>query len=511
MTDWSDFINCPRGLLIAPAGHGKTTAIADCLLQCPENSCQLVLTHTNAGLASLRTKFCDKNVPGNRYQLETITGFAQRYVLNYLGPKALPEEDDPNYFDIAIDKCRQVVESSAVQKIIQTCYDGVFVDEYQDCTVDQHAMIMELARNLPLHLLGDPMQAIFSFESTPLVDFAKDLPLFKIFRSLPYPWRWDSGNPALGQEILRIRTDLEKERPVRLMDNYMARLRVLDRFPDDESKYRYIGNYLLNHDCNSLLILCPSYKETDWHGHTRLRGDLNDRIRLKQRIDYNNTLTVVDAIDSAEYYNCAKGIDRFVNACREGKMMKRVTSLYDVLENLHLGKTELNKWINREDNSFKHRQGENAPLSSELISLFEAFETDKSLASLKKVIDRIVSLPGIKVYHQTVCDTISKAFDTAITDRISMFEAMKQVKDRIRHQGRKIEGRCIGTTLLTKGLEFDTVIILDAHRFEDAKNFYVAISRACKELIIITDKTTLEFKDKPAQTQHEHVYQPTLF
>ena len=31
--DWTSFLNCERGLLIAPAGHGKTTAIADCLLQ----------------------------------------------------------------------------------------------------------------------------------------------------------------------------------------------------------------------------------------------------------------------------------------------------------------------------------------------------------------------------------------------------------------------------------------------------------------------------------------------
>lgn len=36
MIDWREFIKCKRGLLIAPAGHGKTTAIADCLLQCPE-------------------------------------------------------------------------------------------------------------------------------------------------------------------------------------------------------------------------------------------------------------------------------------------------------------------------------------------------------------------------------------------------------------------------------------------------------------------------------------------
>lgn len=75
-----------------------------------------------------------------------------------------------------------------------------------------------------------------------------------------------------------------------------------------------------------------------------------------------------------------------------------------------------------------------------------------------------------------------------------MLAAMKTIKSRIRHQGRKIDRKCIGTTLLTKGLEFDTVIIWNAHKFEDAKNFYVAISRACKEIILLTNKNEIEFK-----------------
>ena len=77
---------------------------------------------------------------------------------------------------------------------------------------------------------------------------------------------------------------------------------------------------------------------------------------------------------------------------------------------------------------------------------------------------------------------------------LSVFDAMKIYKSRIRHQGRIFNGRCIGTTLLTKGLEFDTVIVMDAHKFSDAKNFYVAISRACKRLVLITDSTIVSFK-----------------
>ena len=74
-----------------------------------------------------------------------------------------------------------------------------------------------------------------------------------------------------------------------------------------------------------------------------------------------------------------------------------------------------------------------------------------------------------------------------------MFEAMKMLQNTVRHQGSSIDGKCFGTTLLTKGLEFDTVVVYDANKFEDAKNFYVAISRACKKLIIITESLSLNF------------------
>ena len=77
---------------------------------------------------------------------------------------------------------------------------------------------------------------------------------------------------------------------------------------------------------------------------------------------------------------------------------------------------------------------------------------------------------------------------------MSVYDAMYETRNAIRRGGRKIQGRCIGTTLRTKGLEFDTVIVLDAHRFEDAKSFYVAISRAYKHLVIISKKSVLQFE-----------------
>ena len=84
-----------------------------------------------------------------------------------------------------------------------------------------------------------------------------------------------------------------------------------------------------------------------------------------------------------------------------------------------------------------------------------------------------------------------KALEQAILCNTSVSDAMIDQRNRIRRSGRKVKGKCLGTTLLTKGLEFDTVAILDAHNFDCPKHLYVAITRACKKLVIFTENTTL--------------------
>lgn len=493
MTDWKSFISCNRGLLIAPAGHGKTTAIADCLLQCPDNECQLVLTHTHAGIASLRSKFRKKNISSKKYQLETITGFAQRYVLSILGSSVLPDEEDKEYFGMAVEKCRSLLESKIIQSIIKISYDGVFVDEYQDCTIDQHHMVLGIARNLPLHLFGDPLQGIFSFENKPLVDIENDLRMFKRFDLLDYPWRWHETNPELGQYIFNIRKQLEAGRSIYLNSSSVKGVSIVLCTSDENEKYKHLKTIISNLKSSNILILFPSYKSYK-NNKVYQRGLTYDRIKLKQRIDFANKFSIIDAIDSREYYKCASAIDAYIEQCQKSNRSKKVARLYDLLSYLHLNISEIKNWIDRDHNRFVQRTKKNVSLSMQLIDCFLLFVSDVNLANLRKLINLIVRLPKIKYYHRELYQTIDHCFELADINNICMKEAMRLYKARLRHQGRKIDGCGIGTTLLTKGLEFDTVILWDTHRFEDAKNFYVAISRACKQLIIMTEKDTLDFK-----------------
>jgi hypothetical protein len=58
---YKDFVSSPKSLLIAPAGYGKTHTIAECLKYTVGH--QLILTHTHAGVASIKEKVKKQTLP----------------------------------------------------------------------------------------------------------------------------------------------------------------------------------------------------------------------------------------------------------------------------------------------------------------------------------------------------------------------------------------------------------------------------------------------------------------
>lgn len=67
----------------------------------------------------------------------------------------------------------------------------------------------------------------------------------------------------------------------------------------------------------------------------------------------------------------------------------------------------------------------------------------------------------------------------------SLADAIWEVQNRIRHAGRTIGKRSIGSTLLVKGLEFEHAVVVHADNMTK-KDWYVALTRATTTLTILS-------------------------
>lgn len=489
------FLSKSKSLLISPAGYGKTYTIVECVKKAPDKS--LVLTHTHAGIAAIKKKLLSADVSKDKYQVETITSYAQKYVKSFYTGE-IPPINKANYWQFVLGKAEQIFKISHIKKIIKASYKNIFIDEYQDCTISQHKMILALADILPTHILGDPLQGIMDFDEK-LVDFSIDLNDFEVVPELETPHRWyqTGNNRQLGDFIKEVRAKLMSNEPQcihldEISEDVATFVKTNDELYDKAfitNPQNYYKRCLIklinnpNHNplFNSLLILVPEY-----HMRDRQRGNITDRIRLKNQIDFNHQLELLEAIDNKDFYNLAKDIDTLISSIHNARLpVKKIKE--KVFVKL-FNKTDINVWLN--DNTVKNKRKPEEKQKSDklkdLLSNFIDIPTPKALYFLLKFLK-----DNLKLKNQRYSLLKSILDCLYIENPESVYKAMINQRNRIRRLGRKVEGKCLGTTPLTKGLEFDTVAILDAHNFTSPKDLYVALTRASKKLIIFSKNSIL--------------------
>ena len=484
----TDFINHPHALMIAPAGHGKTHAIAQCVKESQSSGRFLILTHTHAGIASLKEKFTQMQVPTQKYHVETICGFVQRYVLGLEGNHDLPPEGDKLYFSKILERGVKLFNIQSVLHIVKLTYAGLYVDEYQDCTKDQHWIISAIAKILPTHLFGDPLQGIFDFSHSP-VDFEKDLVDWERFDMLKHPYRWDKSNPQLGESIKQIREHLLRKETFQLPINDSG-ISVVPIVPiKTYGQLPELVKAIRNEHTDSLLVIEPESFDNGGVPY----GNINARARNLSYFDFSHQFQLLEAIDENLYYHLAKSTDELLKKVNNTKLRLSIeTCLYGWLSECKFKKGDIDKWVTKQHVISK--RGTDQVKSNELKSLYADFKERKDENSLFAI---------LQFFHNNKCrstrpevfSTLYHCFQRSGTCEKTFVERMQLNRNVIRRAGRKIYGKCYGTTLLTKGLEFDVVIINNAHLIKDAKNFYVAISRACKKLIVLTASNTFSFED----------------
>lgn len=466
-----NFISKPKSLLIAPAGYGKTHTIVECLKYTKET--QLILTHTHAGVASLKEKVKESGITNSKLNIETIASFAQKYVESFYCGDDIPEQDNnKEYFPFIIKKAISLVKISPIKDIVRSSYAGLFVDEYQDCTINQHQFIMALSDILPLHILGDPLQGIFDFNNERVIDFESDLKNFDNSRfELSEPWRWKNTNSQLGTCLKEIREKLKNKENIDLT----CYKTIIDIFKITENDI-YSSRNTYNQELLNLL---------DTEDNLLLIHPDSQNFNARKNIvkNFKNRLHLVEAMDNKDFYYFSKEFDN----CDSKTIYKKTHNvIYEIFN-----KTELNKWFN--DECLKKKQKQNdKKIQAPIRDYFGKLEKKVSFALISKALRQIKEMPSLKCYRRELFFDLCKALEHAQHQKISVYNAMKNIRNTKRSMGRKIKGKCIGTTLLIKGLEFDTVAILDAHKFKCPKNLYVALTRASKRLIIFTNTMALD-------------------
>ncbi|MGB4627040.1 MAG: UvrD-helicase domain-containing protein [Erysipelotrichaceae bacterium] len=490
--NYKDFISKRKNLLIAPAGYGKTYSIAKCIENAPDDQTQLILTHTHAGSASLKAKIKELGVNSSKFNIETITGYAQKYVISFYNSKNIPPQDDKKYFSIILEKAIELFKLDSVKRIIKCSYGGLFVDEYQDCSKKQHEMIMLMAEILPTHIFGDEMQGIFDFNEE-VVNFNNDLKDFEITK-LEIPWRWkkSGNNKVLGESIKKIRDILESDDKKLDISVYpgisFVKIKEQDIYNNNsyyrQQLYRLINNKDNLPELENLLILVPD---------NYTNSNLNSRIRLKSSIDFFNQLTLLEAIDEESHYKICKDIDCIIENSNKNEDKQKIKTLKENVLMELFNKTEIKKWIKETDELVKRKEP-NIYKYLQLQDYVNDYINDTTLQKMFVIINFFANEIKAKSKRTVLLQSVLRAINYAIEENITSYESMVHQKNKLRRVGRNLHKKGLGTTLLTKGLEFDTVVILNAHLFKSYKHFYVAISRACKKLIVFSEKPVLSFK-----------------
>lgn len=460
-----------RAVVVAPAGCGKTETIACAVMLNQDTLPQLILTHTNAGVRVLRSRLRKLKVPGRLYRIDTIAGWARDYVTSYPGTAGIRRDslDWSSIYRAAGDLIRLVV----IRKVLVSSYSGVYVDEYQDCTKEQHALVMGLGDVLPCRVLGDPLQGIFDIDKdTRLVDWEKEVfPAFDRLPDLTTPYRWKDRNEELGRWLLGVRDSLREGRQVNLEGCPGVDWREHDA-SDKKSALQTRQKACfetLRRDGGTVGILqVPRPRQ---YLASRLKGYYS----CVERADYPELRSYSEKIDEAEGCGRILMLLEFAYECAAGLKGELKT----VRTSLEKGRLPVFDKVPSRFRSIVAPMADPSPHG--LLTVFEG---------LAAICDR--------VYRKDLLYRMRQALqEWAHGNAESLSEAVVTVRERARHSGIVLPRRVLGSTFLVKGLEFDHAVLLNGDELT-VNDLYVAMTRASFSLTVLSKTPVL--RPRPRRT-----------
>lgn len=447
-------------LVEAAAGCGKTEAVVQAVKH--TNGKQLVLTHTHAGVAALRSRFRKHKIPESKYRVITIASWLLRYALAYPSMSGFTNPNPTKgEWENLYPAILTLFERPFIKNVLQNSYTGIFVDEYQDCTLIQDAVIKKLCAFLPVRVLGDPLQGIFGFGNDPKINWQTNVKAFFMqLPSLVEPYRWtkEGNNRELGNQLMNIRASLIAGEEISL---------------SEYSQIQWIP-WSEQQEIQVLLNFNAAGHITGIHAGQRV--DIgNGKKEHLDRLTGRQTNGIYQCIEEMDCYSLMETAHHFDTALSN--------------QNINHFKWALKNFI--QDGVAERADGLQRVMSR--IDEVHSFERLDFSQLIQDVIDLVMNT--VPVYRKELFIEMDRAAREFSTNRFSSFrEASYVARNKTRLNGRKLEKRVISRTLLIKGLEFDHAVVLNADQMQNAENFYVAITRGSKSLRILSAKPALRFK-----------------
>ncbi|WP_037074695.1 UvrD-helicase domain-containing protein [Rhizobium sp. PDO1-076] len=456
-----------RGLVVAPAGCGKTQLITDALARHSDAKPVLVLTHTNAGVAALRGRLEKAGVRPSSYRAATLDGFAIRLISTF--PQRAGHDPRiitgarPNYEAIR-DAAARLAAAGHVNDILAASYVRLFVDEYQDCSIRQHALVTWLAQSLPTAIVGDPFQSIFGFGGDRLADWKSEvLAFFPVVGELTTPWRWNNAGAAeLGNWLLSLRPQLASGTPIDLRIAPAAVQWIeLDGQRDDA------------------LRLAAASVQAPGDAKVLIIGDSTDprgQRRFARQVDGAVTVEAVDLRDLTDF-----------GAALDVSHPEALAVAAGFAENLmsNFSADDLVRSI------AAARAGSLGRALSDMEQAAVVFEQERTLSAVADLLVSINRAGGVRCYRPAVLAAVQRALQLAASPGGPSFqEATVAIREQSRLVGRPLARRSVGSTLLLKGLEADVSVVLNAAAL-NARNLYVAMTRGSSRVIVCSSSPIL--------------------
>jgi hypothetical protein len=456
------------GSVIAAAGCGKTEQIAGATKFAFGR--RLILTHTHAGVDVLRQRLELHGVNSTQFHLDTIGGWCLRYAASFPKKSELIVKEpkiNADWKSIYVAAAK-LIRSGAVDNVLRASYAGVFVDEYQDCSAEQHGVVVALSMRLPLCVFGDHMQAIFDFGGQAPVDWDTMVyPIFPKIDQLTKPWRWHKvDNSELANWLEKIRTDLEEGRGLDFSD--LPASIKWEWLPDQDGPKSRKITIECQKSMSQVGRLVVIADPVNLEGRAKIAKDLcKQGFSNIEPISCKILFSSAKAIDLATDFTRLEIAMKFLEKCMTGLSK---SSFLKAVESRQKG-----------GNWGRTRFGAMRDIGMRVIAsdgvhglpdLFEAVEQAATTYPFRRELYSAMR-SGLKSWlagqHATLLD------------------AVLEVQNRTRHIGRRIAHRSVGSTLLVKGLEFEHAIIVHSPN-KSRKDWYVALTRATHSVKILSPK-----------------------